>query len=107
VKLHDNLVKLLILKEEQTMPTISIFYGIQIMMYFYDDAKHHTPHIHAEYQDDEAVFSILDGELLSGNLPRKQTRLVQAWIELYQESLMLDWKLAMSGQEPHRIEPLR
>ncbi len=89
------------------MPTISIFYGIQIMMYFYDDAKHHTPHIHAEYQDDEAVFSILDGELLSGNLPRKQTRLVQAWIELYQESLMLDWKLAISGQEPHRIEPLR
>ncbi len=41
------------------------------MMYFYDDAKHHSPHIHAEYQDDEAVFSILDGELLSGNLPRK------------------------------------
>ncbi|MGZ8190533.1 MAG: DUF4160 domain-containing protein [Methylococcaceae bacterium] len=26
------------------------------MMYFYDETKHHTPHIHAEYQDDEAVF---------------------------------------------------
>ena len=44
------------------MPTISIFYGIQIMMYFYDNGKHNLPHIHAEYQDDEAVFSILDGE---------------------------------------------
>jgi hypothetical protein len=89
------------------MPTISIFYGIQIMMYFYDNGKHNMPHIHAEYQDDEAVFSILDGEVISGSLPRKQTRLVQAWIELYQESLMIDWKLAVSGQEPFRIEPLR
>ena len=50
------------------MPTISVFYGIQIMMYFYDQGKHKTPHIHAEYQDDEAVFSILDGDILSGNL---------------------------------------
>ncbi|MCX7088681.1 MAG: DUF4160 domain-containing protein [Methylococcales bacterium] len=89
------------------MPTISVFYGIQIMMYFYDTGKHHTPHIHAEYQDDEAVFSIVDGEELSGSLPRKQRRLVQAWIELHQESLLIDWKLAVSGQEPFRIEPLR
>ena len=79
----------------------------RIMMYFYDNGKHNMPHIHAEYQDDEAVFSILDGEVISGSLPRKQTRLVQAWIELYQESLMIDWKLAVSGQEPLRIEPLR
>ena len=89
------------------MPTISIFYGIQIMMYFYDNGKHNMPHIHAEYQDEEAVFSILNGEMLSGSLPRKQTRLVQAWIEIYQESLMIDWKLAVSGQEPFHIEPLR
>jgi len=65
------------------------------------------PHIHAEYQDDEAEFSILDGEVISGSLPRKQTRLVQAWVELYQESLLIDWKLAVAGQEPFRIELLR
>jgi hypothetical protein len=53
------------------------------------------------------VFSILDGEIISGSLPRKQMRLVQAWIELYQDSLMVDWKLAISGEEPFRIEPLR
>lgn len=45
------------------MPTISVFYGIQIMMYFYDQGKHNMPHIHAEYQEDEAVFSILDGDV--------------------------------------------
>lgn len=89
------------------MPTIPIFYGIQIMMYIYDNGKQNIPHIHAEYQDDEAVYSILDGEVISGSLPRKQTRLVQTWIELYQESLLIDWKLAVAGQEPFRIEPLR
>jgi hypothetical protein len=77
------------------------------MMYFYDTGKHNLPHLHAEYQDDEAVFSILDGEIIAGSLPRKQRRLVQAWIELYQESLMVDWKLAVSGHEPFRIEPLK
>ena len=41
------------------------------------------------------------------SLPRKQMRLVQAWIELYQETLMIDCKLAVSGQEPFRIESLR
>jgi len=76
-------------------------------MYFYDNTQRHTPHSHAEYQDDEAVFSILDADVISGSLPRKQTRLVQAWIELHQESLMIDWSLAVTGQEPLRIEPLR
>ena len=30
------------------MPTISMFYGILILMYFYDNKKHNCPHIHAE-----------------------------------------------------------
>ncbi len=30
------------------MPTISMFYGILILMYyFHDDKKHKRPHIHA------------------------------------------------------------
>ena len=33
------------------MPTISMFYGILILMYHYDDKKHSSPHIHAEYGD--------------------------------------------------------
>jgi hypothetical protein len=31
------------------MPTISMFYGILVLMYFHDDKKHSVPHIHAEY----------------------------------------------------------
>ncbi len=35
------------------MPTISMFYGILILMYFYDNKKHSCPHIHAEYGEYE------------------------------------------------------
>jgi hypothetical protein len=50
------------------MPTISMFYGIVIYMYFFDDERHKLPHIHARYQGAEASFSILDGALLSGSI---------------------------------------
>jgi len=43
------------------MPSISMFYGIVIYLYFYDDERHKQPHIHAKFQSDEASFSIPDG----------------------------------------------
>lgn len=48
------------------MPTISMFYGILIRMFFYDTEKHHEPHIHAEYQGEVAVCAIEDGQVLAG-----------------------------------------
>ena len=51
------------------MPTISMFYGILIRMFFRDIEKHHMPHIHADYQGHVAVYSIPDGTLLAGGLP--------------------------------------
>lgn len=51
------------------MPTISMFYGIIICMYFFDDERHKVPHIHAKYQGLDAVFSILDGSVLAGDIP--------------------------------------
>ena len=89
------------------MPIISLFYGIVVSMYFLDNRQHKAPHIHVRYQDDEAVYSIPDGELLSGTIPPAKARLVQAWIEIHREDLLADWKLAVSGQLPHKIEPLR
>ena len=69
------------------MPTISMFYGIIICLYFYDDERHHLPHIHAKYQDQEASFSILDGAILSGSMPVAKTRMIQAWIQQFPASL--------------------
>lgn len=60
------------------MPILSMFYGIVIRLYFFDDKQHHVPHIHAEYAGQRAVFSIDDGQVLVGTLPSGKTRLVQA-----------------------------
>ena len=53
------------------MPIISMFYGIIIRLYLIDNKHHHLPHIHAKYAEFEASIDIGDGEILSGELPRK------------------------------------
>lgn len=89
------------------MPIISMFYGIVIRMYFFDDKQHHVAHVHAEYAGQKAVFSILDGAMLAGMVPSGKARLVQAWIEIHREELLAAWSLAVSGEEVFKIEPLR
>ncbi len=88
------------------MPLISTFYGIIVRMYFFDNQQHHLPHIHVEYQGDAAVFSVDAGDVIQGVLPRKQLRMVQAWIEIHRDELLADWQLAVNGEEPARIPPL-
>ena len=89
------------------MAIISMSYGIIISMYFFDNQRHKLPHIHVKYQDDEAVFSIADAELIEGRLKTTKMRLVQAWIEIPRDELMADWELAVNGQEIFKIEPLK
>jgi desulfoferrodoxin (superoxide reductase-like protein) len=89
------------------MPVISMFYGIIVRMFHFDDKKHHMPHIHAEYQDETAVIDIGTGELLAGSLPGKKLRLVQAWIEIHKDELLADWKLASEGKDLFKINPLQ
>jgi hypothetical protein len=89
------------------MPTISMFYGILVLMFFRDNRRHNLPHIHVRYQGEEAVLSIDDGSVIDGNLPRKQIKMVQAWIEIHKEELLVDWELAVNGEEPFRIAPLQ
>lgn len=89
------------------MPAISMFYGIIIYMYFMDNKQHNMPHIHAKYQDYEVIVSIPDGDVLEGAIPKSKMKLLQAWIELHQDELIADWQLAVSGQQPYKIEPLR
>ena len=89
------------------MPTISMFFGILILMFFRDTSRHHLPHIHARYQGAEAVVSIEDGTVLDGSLPPKQLKLVLAWIEIHKEELFVNWDLAVNGEAPFRIAPLQ
>ena len=89
------------------MPILSMFYGIVVRMYFFDDKQHHLPHVHAEYAGDDAVFAIETGDVVVGELPSSKARLVQAWIEIHRDELMADWQLAINGEEVFKIEPLK
>ena len=73
------------------MPTISVFYGIQITMNFIQK-EHNPPHIHAQYGGEQARFNILNGELLDGNFPITATKLVKEFISMNKSELLKMWE---------------
>ncbi len=83
-----------------------MFYEILIRMCLLDKKCRNLPHLHAPCCEFEASLSIADGEILSGETPRKQLRLIQAWIELNRDALEANWNLASSGENPFKIQPL-
>ena len=89
------------------MPTISMFYGIIVSMYYFDNKRHHQPHIHVKYQDEEAILGIPQGNILEGAIQQSKMKLVLAWIEIHKDELMADWELASKGESIFKIEPLK
>jgi len=89
------------------MPTISMFYGILVSIYYEDTGRHHKAHIHVRYQGQKASVAIEDGAVLAGSIPVRQLRMVQVWIDIHRDELLADWELAVAGDEPFRIAPLQ
>ena len=81
------------------MPTISMFYGILIRM-FLGKKEHNPPHFHAYYQEYKGIFNINSCEMVEGNMPGKQIKLIIAWAELHKDELLADWELANNGERP-------
>lgn len=100
--MHDELE---IIKQDIVMPTISMFYGIIIRMYY--APGEHPPHFHVYFAEHKAIVDIRTCEISDGTLPGKQTKLVLAWAELHQDELKADWELVMNGEEPFKIQPLQ
>jgi len=69
--------------------------------------RRHLPHFHAYYQAHVALFSVSPVALVSGSLPQRQQRLVEAWAELHQDELLADWNLLLAGRRPTPIAPLQ
>ena len=88
------------------MPSISMFYGIIIYMYYKDTNQHKLPHLHAFYGEHEALFD-LNGKFLEGKFPSKQKKFVETWILLRQSDLLANWKLVVEGEVPYKVEPLK
>lgn len=85
------------------MPVISTFFGIVIRMFY---REHGVPHFHAEYQGQQATFT-LDGEILAGTLrSRTARRLVKEWSLAHQAELEANWERGKEGEPLERIAPL-
>lgn len=85
------------------MPTISIFYGIVVQMFW---KEHGPPHFHALYAEYEALIDIEKLEIIRGHLPKRAMAFVLEWASEHQTELLEDWKLCTQRQTPKKIEPL-
>ncbi|MCB0088280.1 MAG: DUF4160 domain-containing protein [Caldilineaceae bacterium] len=88
------------------MPEISRFYGIIISIYLEENVQHHLPHFHVRYQQYRASYGIEPVSQLAGALPVRQQRLVEAWAEIHQEELKLNWDIVQQGGRPDKVHGL-
>ena len=85
------------------MPVISHFFGIIIRMFY---REHGIAHFHAEYQGQQATFT-LDGELLAGALQsRTALHLIKEWAITHRVELEANWQRGRAGEPFERIAPL-
>lgn len=85
-----------------SMPRISSFYGITILMFFGD---HDPPHFHARYAEHHARVE-LSGEFLGGTMPRRARRLIREWATIHADELEACWARAVRHEPPGIIDPL-
>ena len=90
-----------------SMPIICFFHGLYISMYFFDNKAHHLPHIHVNFNDYEAVYSIPLGNRIDGEMPGNKEKLIVKWIGLNQHELMENWSRAIKGFPLKLIKPLK
>ncbi len=65
------------------------------------------PHFHATYGGKEIIVSINDLEVIDGEMPNKQLKMLLGWAAFHQDELIENWNLASEKQELFAIEPLR
>ena len=73
------------------MPTISVFYGIIIMMHL-RDKEHNPPHVHAFYGNEEASVIIETGEIYEGYLPLRAKKMVKEFVSKHEKELLNMWE---------------
>ncbi len=65
------------------------------------------PHFHASYGGEEVLVSIEDLEVLEGDMPSKQLKMLLGWAALRQDELRENWELARKKQELFAIDPIQ
>jgi hypothetical protein len=82
------------------MPTISIFFGFVVQMYWRD---HPPPHVHVFYQGYEALFAIETGDVIVGEMPTAARRIVRQWIDRRRPELLENWERGRMMQPFNQI----
>lgn len=85
------------------MPEICRFFDIIIYMYF---NEHPPAHFHVKYNEFRAQIAIQTLEIMEGELPPRQARLVMDWAKLHQQELMDNWNSLQKTGEFAKIPPL-
>ena len=87
------------------MPLISHFYGILIYIYKELGGHHNEAHVHVKYNEYEMSVPC-DGIILGGKLPKKQEKLVLAWIEIHKDEIKAAWNVYNDNGEVIKIKGL-
>ena len=74
-----------------------------VSMRYRDTDHHHKPHVHAKYNEDEASVAV-DGELLSGELPERQMKILAGALALHEEETYAAWNNAVQGRPFEKIK---
>lgn len=88
------------------MSEVSRLFGLVIRMYPEVGAMHHRPYFHATYQGTTVSVGIDVIELIRGQLPDRQRRLVELWADQHRQELLDNWRLLSEGDTPNKIDPL-
>lgn len=86
---------------------ISAYYGIVVVLCQVRGNAQIAPYIFARCQGSEAILSIAENRIVSGELPFSKLVLVQAWIEIHREELIANWENGKVTGDYFRIDPLR
>ena len=86
------------------MPEICRFFDILIYMYF---NEHPPAHFHVKHNEFRAQIAIATLEIIDGQLPPKQLRMVKQWAKAHQEELMKNWLSLQETGNFDKIMPLK
>ena len=57
-----------------------------------NEQNHSLPHVHAEYGEHNISIEIANGNILAGNLPKKNQKIAVEWVLKNKDKLLNDWK---------------
>ncbi len=84
------------------MPEVCRIDGGSLRFYIYSN-EHGVPHIHVRYGGLWAKVAIGDASYIAGELPGRQRRLVQLWINGHRDDLFNAWSRAQRGENTGKI----